>query len=1060
MNRRLFFVILFSLTAILTLYRRPVQTVPVPDSRSGDYSQFEIEKSTSSLPVSKLDRALRDRISHATELEGINDLQVVVVLSVPDEFANLLHSFFPDDTENHTWTHHREVRESLQSTRLSATEKQKELISSQVDQFLSRYPTFRTRLKHRLGLAPMFSLSASPREILRMARDPDVRFVGLDCTAIQKSGERTAAQAGFSAVWETDGYDGSGVNVGMVEEDDIPLPALTGPGQLLPAPLGIFDPDSTTNHAHATDVAGVIWSRDSMFRGLASGSNPYFATASTDSGRAAAVDWCIQQGCSIVNLSWGTPAGQNTGDLKWIDLYHDWVTEINRVLIVAAAGNDGLSAGRVISPGNGFNVLTVGMVNGNDPNTWADDEIADSSNHVDPVTGAMKPELVSYGVNIKSLSANPPFSAVTSGTSFSTPVVTSAAALCVQANPDSADEPMTLKAQLMASGVAHDFPGTERDGGGVAMAQAYRAATSSRAIYRDNNDNLEWTISLKGGEKNRIVLCYPHRPVGTVSPDSTTPVDNGNSYHRIDLDFEVFVDGARVGFSGNGVDQTFELLDYTPPADTAAVVKIAKWDWPSADPRAELRIGLAHATSSDFGNGPDSSNDDAFEPNDSEVESASLSLHESHSELKLTDEDWYSLIIPANSTTTAQIHFPHDAGDLELLAKRSDGTAEIRSESADNFETVQITTGSSMENWKLAVYAYFSEQNRAPYDLTIRSDLPPRASTITTPVDDTLTTTTPTLTCTVPGNSPNDVNPANIIEAEWEISEDSHFASTVFRVRGGDTGTLGIPEQTLYGERRYYCRVRHFDTEGKPSPWSQPVSFHTRTTPTFPASHPPSGSINWSSQSATISWDAVSFAESYEVRSANGNQLIGTSATPDLSLPASSLRGLLSFQVTALNGPAESEPFPVTITLPPRKVDGQIGLRRNRLLGNNRYNRSGRKQTLKLPLLRRRWTRFFFSGQNDSSGPDIMSFRLKKRRHFKLRVSTLSRPRRNVSGKITRNRYESPVIFPGKRILFQVRIQSKSGRRRKFRVKQRSLFSSLSASGVRQDVTALKTGRR
>lgn len=574
----------------------------------------------------------------------------------------------------------------------------------------------------------MLEITATGEQLIALAELDEIRLLGGNTTD-RSTGERTAAQARFSTAWELDSLDGSGVNLAILEEFDTPFTNLLGPGKPIKAPVAVYDPDNVTDHEHSSSVAGVLWGQDPMFKGLAPGSNPYFATAATTTGRAAATDWCIQQGCPVISMSWGSPAGSNDGNLKWFDLYYDWVTEMNRVLIVSAAGNDGNENGRVIHPGAAYNVLTVGALDGKDPNTWADDVIAGFSSYVDPNTGTMKPEVVSYGTNVKIASPAPAFSQVSSGTSFATPAVAAAAALCVQENPDSADEPMLLKAQLMASAVSHDFSGTEKDGVGTVMAQAYNAATSARTIYRNNNNNLEWTIQLKGGETNRIVLCYPHQPKGSSVPDAANVVDNANSYHLVDLDLEVFVGGNRIGFSDFGPENPFEVFDYTPPSDTIATVRIAKWDWPVSDPRDSLRIGLAHGSPSNFGTGPDDSNDDSFEPNDSPAAPATIAIHETLTDMRSTDEDWFRMTVPPFTTTSARIDFEHDTGDLELVAIRADNQAiELRSESTGDFEAVEISTGSEEQEWLLGVYAHLPDKDRNSYRLTIRSDLPPRVT--------------------------------------------------------------------------------------------------------------------------------------------------------------------------------------------------------------------------------------------------------------------------------------------------------------------------------------------
>lgn len=1041
-------------------------------------SQRLTEISLCQKALSKLDPILLEQIESLSESGSEEPISAMIVLSIEDRDIQQMRAAFGSELETSP-SHSRHDQspsrghtliqlEKAHGKRQSALQKQRRIINSVVERFLEEQSLLTAdNLRHRLRLAPMVEITATKEQLVALAELDSIRLLGGN-TPGASAGERTAAQARFSTAWKVDSLDGSGVNLAILEEFDTPFSHLLGPGKPIKAPVAIYDPDNVTDHEHSSSVAGVLWGQDPMFKGLAPGSNPYFATSATTTGQAAATDWCIQQGCSIISMSWGSPAGSNDGNLKWFDLYYDWVTEINRVLIVSAAGNDGNEAGRVIHPGAAYNVLTVGALDGKDPNTWGDDVIAGFSSYVDPNTGTMKPEVVSYGTNIKVASPAPAFREVSSGTSFATPVVAAAAALCVQENPNSADEPMLLKAQLMASAVSHDFSGTEKDGVGTVMAQAYNAATSARTIYRNNNDNLEWTIQLKGGETNRIVLCYPHRPKGSAVPDATTAVDNGNSYHLIDLDLEVFVEGNRIAFSDFGPENPFEVLDYLPSSDTIATVRVAKWNWPASDPRDTLRIGLAHGSPSNFGTGPDDSNDDSFEPNDAPASPAAIGTHETLSEMRSTDEDWFRMTVPPFTTTTARIDFEHDTGDLELVAIRADNQAiEMRSESSDDFETVEISTGSEEQEWLLGIYSYLPDKDRNAYSLTIRSDLPPGAPVPESPSADEQTTTTPTLKCRISSAASNDTDVDPIVSAQWQIATTGDFSSTLLDWEGSDLTSRPVPDAVLNGESTYFFRVRHIDAEGRKSEWSSPIRFSTVTTPGFSSTIPDGLVESWENGTLTLRWDAVAFAGGYRLYSENPSETSEATLVREVNSPEVQFENLLAghsteYWITPLNGPVEGTPARIPFSVPPPKVDGLIGKRISRMIGNDRYSSSGFNQKTAIRLSRNGRGRFYFGTQNDSLISDQFSLRMTRGSHkMNVQVRSLTGPAGNITSAITKSTYRQPLSRASTTSYFLVKLQSRFQRSRKtFRVIQTSASLAESPAGVRIDATISKVRTR
>ncbi|GJQ29366.1 MAG: hypothetical protein HBSAPP03_12500 [Phycisphaerae bacterium] len=115
---------------------------------------------------------------------------------------------------------------------------------------------------------------------------------------------------------------------------------------------------------HACHVAGIMLSDNTTYGGTNVGGvarNARLWSANSFGGGAthfAAMDWLVQNpAADLINISWGgNPAADPDPDTVCVDrVVHQY-----RRLVVCAAGNEGNGTGRIISPGDGFNVLTVG----------------------------------------------------------------------------------------------------------------------------------------------------------------------------------------------------------------------------------------------------------------------------------------------------------------------------------------------------------------------------------------------------------------------------------------------------------------------------------------------------------------------------------------------------------------------------------------------------------------------------------------------------------------------------------------------------------------------------
>ncbi len=233
-------------------------------------------------------------------------------------------------------------------------------------------------------------------------------------------------RSGFPTAWRLARQGGAPlapVEVGLLDSGvdllDTSLSRLLGPGLNLLAP---GEPPQD-EHGHGTHIAGIL--------ALASGAwlepegpppiriRPVKIFDGKGYGKIrdiiAGLTWCAEQGCAVINLSFGT-------DGKTSRALHRAICEIEGagVLLIGAAGNDG-HRGEVDVPGRYPEVLAVAACN-------RQDRLARFSSRGPEV------DLVAPGSGVISLAPGGGYVRM-SGTSMAAPHVTAAAALLLSAEP-------------------------------------------------------------------------------------------------------------------------------------------------------------------------------------------------------------------------------------------------------------------------------------------------------------------------------------------------------------------------------------------------------------------------------------------------------------------------------------------------------------------------------------------------------------------------------------------------------------------------------------------------
>ncbi|MEV6239144.1 S8 family peptidase [Lentzea sp. NPDC051838] len=202
-------------------------------------------------------------------------------------------------------------------------------------------------------------------------------------------------------------------------------------------------PDDGDHYGHGTHVASIIAGTGAKSGGKYHGVAPDASIldvkvlgdngSGQDSGIIAGMEWAVEQGAQVVNMSLG---GYDTPEIEPLEEAVNRLSSEKGTLFVIAAGNSGPNASTIGSPGTADAALTVGAVD--DQN-----QIAEFSSRGPTKAGTLKPDLTAPGVGIVAALhsdgriGQPVVEGYTSldGTSMATPHVAGAAALLRQQHP-------------------------------------------------------------------------------------------------------------------------------------------------------------------------------------------------------------------------------------------------------------------------------------------------------------------------------------------------------------------------------------------------------------------------------------------------------------------------------------------------------------------------------------------------------------------------------------------------------------------------------------------------
>jgi subtilisin family serine protease len=288
-------------------------------------------------------------------------------------------------------------------------------------------------------LIPASAHSVMPNAIGTLSDRDDVEMIWYD-EPVHAMLDASVPLIGVPSVWQQ-GITGAGIKVGIVDTGIDPNHAdfanriaqvkdFTGQGP-------------TDNHGHGTHVAGIIGgagvASSGKYKGVAPDCAFYTAKVLRGDGSGstsdvmAGIEWAVQQGVQVINLSLGSDGACDGTDA--LSVLCDAAMGRGVVMCVAA-GNAGPGASTVGSPGCAKLVITIGA-------TSKADQVANFSSRGPTSDGRVKPDLCFPGVGIVSCRAagtamgtpiNNYYTSA-SGTSMATPHAAGTCALLLQAKP-------------------------------------------------------------------------------------------------------------------------------------------------------------------------------------------------------------------------------------------------------------------------------------------------------------------------------------------------------------------------------------------------------------------------------------------------------------------------------------------------------------------------------------------------------------------------------------------------------------------------------------------------
>ncbi|NJE60567.1 S8 family serine peptidase [Thermococcus sp. 21S7] len=570
--------------------------------------------------------------------------------------------------------------------------------------------TMGAKIKYSYKIIPAIAVKMKVRDLLLIAGMIDTGFFGNTKVSgikfiqedykVRVSDATSVSQIGADTVWNSLGYDGSGIVVAVIDTGiDASHPDLKGK---VVAWYDVVNGKTTPydDNGHGTHVAGIVAGTgavNSRYIGVAPGAKLVGVKvlaadgSGTISDIIAGVDWVVQNkdkyGIKVINLSLGSSQSSDGTDSLSQAVNNAWASGL---VVCVAAGNSGPKTYTVGSPAAADKVITVGAVD-------STDTIASFSSRGPTADGRLKPEVVAPGVDIiapraSGTSMGTPidnYYTKASGTSMATPHVAGAAALILQAHPTWSPDKIKTAFIETADIVKPDEIADIAYGAG--RINVYKA------INYDNYAKLVFT----GSVANKGSSTHAFDISGATFVTATLYWDTSSS----DLDLYLYDP------NGNQVDYSytayygFEKVGYYNPTAGTWTIKVVSYSGAAnyqVDVVSDGSLSQSGGTTPSPGPTPTT---------DSQTFTGSV-----HDFWDTSDS--FTMTVNSGATKiTGDLTFDTSAHDLDLYLYDPNGNLVDRSETSNSYEHVEYLNPAP-GTWKFLVYAY-STSGWASYQLDV-----------------------------------------------------------------------------------------------------------------------------------------------------------------------------------------------------------------------------------------------------------------------------------------------------------------------------------------------------
>ncbi|MGB4440071.1 MAG: S8 family peptidase [Sedimentibacter sp.] len=305
------------------------------------------------------------------------------------------------------------------------------------------------KLNYNLPIVNGCACDMCIQSIIEVTSDDDVEFISYDNKVFAVM-DIARNVVGADLILNT-GYTGKNVTVAIIDTGISPHADLIYPTNRI---VGFKDFVNNQNrfyddNGHGTHCAGILagngYSSKGKYKGIAPEANILSIKVLDENGNGSTsnilstVQWIIENKevykTRIINFSLGAIAQYRERRDPLVKAANRAID--NNLIVVAAVGNSGPMRNTILSPATSRHVISVGALNDNRTTEMNDGNIAEFSSRGPTLDRIRKPDLIAPGVNITSLS-NKNLTGYTalSGTSMSAPMVSGAAALLLNENPN------------------------------------------------------------------------------------------------------------------------------------------------------------------------------------------------------------------------------------------------------------------------------------------------------------------------------------------------------------------------------------------------------------------------------------------------------------------------------------------------------------------------------------------------------------------------------------------------------------------------------------------------